>query len=150
RWYLGGKPWAEYCVFDAETVYGVAARAGTSTDGAFFTPGAEGYELFAADVSSSKRRWSLRVPVRMTSMVLAGQTLFAAGAPDAIDPTEAWAAYDGRRGGHLWALSAEDGKILSKYDLAAPPVLDGMAVSGGRLLVSTIDGKVLCYGQKGR
>ena len=150
RWYLGGKPWADYCVFDAETVYGVAARAGTSTDGAFFTPGAEGYELFAADVSSSKRRWSLRVPVRVTSMVLAGQTLLAAGTPDAIDPTDAWAAYDGSRGGHLWALSAEDGKVLAKYDLAAPPVLDGMAASGGRLLVSTIDGKVLCYGQKGR
>lgn len=29
----------------------------------------------------------------------------------------------------------------------AAPVLDGMAVSGGRLFVSTVDGKVLCYAQ---
>jgi len=150
RWYLDGKPWAEYCVFDAETVYGVAARAGMSTDGAFFTPGAAGYELFAAELSSSKKRWSLRVPVRVTSMVLAGGTLLAAGTPDAIDPTDAWAAYDGRRGGRLWALSSEDGKVLSQYDLAAPPVLDGLAVCDGRLFISTIDGKVLCYGRKDR
>ena len=165
RWHLDDKPCAEYCVFDADSVYGVAARGAMSANGGFFTPAAQGYELFAVDrllaavggnraqakpalkkKSSSRKRWSLRVPVRVTSMVLAGNTLFAAGTPDVIDPTEPWAAYEGKRGGRLLALSADDGKVLAKYTLDAPPVFDGMAAAGGCLYLTTVDGKVLCFG----
>ena len=144
RWHLGNKPVAEYCVFDAEMVYGVSARSGMNANGGFFTPGDKGYELFAA-VRSGKRRWSLRVPVRVTSMVLAGDTLFAAGTPDVIDPDDPWAAYEGKRGGRLLVLSVEDGKILAEYELDAPAVLDGLAAARGRLLISAIDGKIHCF-----
>ena len=78
-------------------------------------------------------------------MALAGDTLFAAGSPDIVNPIDPWAAHEGRRGGKLLALSATAGKILTDRELDAPPVLDGMAVSHGRLLVSTIDGKIICY-----
>ena len=158
RWHLGDKPCAEYCVFDAETFYGVAARGAMSANGGFFKPGAQGYELFAADRRAaqavgknkpSARRWSLRVPVRVTSMVVAGNTLFAAGTPDVIDQADPWAAYEGRLGGSLLALSSAEGKIRAEYQLDAPPVLNGMAASGGRLLVSAIDGKILCYKGEG-
>ena len=115
-----------------------------NVNGGFFKPGGKGYELFAAD-RSGKKRWSLRVPVRVTSMVLAGDTLFAAGTPDVIDPDDPWAAYEGKRGGRLLALSAEDGKILAEYELEAPPVLDGLAAARGCLWVSTIDGRVTCF-----
>ncbi|NQU21818.1 MAG: PQQ-binding-like beta-propeller repeat protein [Candidatus Nealsonbacteria bacterium] len=165
RWYLGDRPIAEYLVFDDAAVYGVRAREAMTGYGGFFAPGTEGYELFAAEMaaimgvdtkkvaSAGKKeygikipkRWSIRVPVRVTSMVLCGDTLFAAGAPDVLDRTDPWAAYEGRRGGKLLALSAADGEILAECELDAPPILDGMAVSGGRLLVSTVDGKVLCY-----
>ena len=167
RWYLGDRPIAEYLVFDDDAVYGVRAREAMTGYGGFFVPGTEGYELFAADLEAvmgvgakqveraGKReygikipkRWSVRVPVRVTSMVLCGDTLFAAGAPDILDRTDPWAAYGGRRGGKLLAFSAADGKILAERELDAPPILDGMAVSGGRLFVSTVDGKVLCYAQ---
>jgi hypothetical protein len=42
------------------------------------------------------------------------------------------------------ALSTDDGKILATYQLDAPPVLDGITASRGRLIISTIGGKVLC------
>lgn len=91
------------------------------------------------------KRWSLRVPVRVTALALAGNTLFAAGTPDTLDPADPWAAYEGRRGARLLVLSAAQGKILAEHKLDAPPVLDGMAVAHARLFVSTIDGKILCY-----
>jgi hypothetical protein len=35
----------------------------------------------------------------------------------------------------------------SELKLKSPPVWDGMAVAQGRLFVSTVDGKVLCFGK---
>ena len=65
-----------------------------------------------------------------------------------------WALLEERMGlfwtAVLLALSTKDGKILAEYQLDTPPVLDGMAVSGGRLLVSTVGGKVLCYERENR
>ncbi len=165
RWYFGDRPVAEYLVFDTTTVYGVRAREGMTGYGGFIAPGTDGYELFAAEtaqimaVDAKKvvsvgnreggipipKRWSTRVPVRVTAMLAAGNTLLAAGSPDVIDRTEPWAAYEGRRGGRLLALSTANGELLAEYELDAPPVLDGMAAAGGRLFVSTIDGKILCY-----
>ena len=165
RWYLGDRPIAEYLVFDATTVYGVRARDVMTGYSGFVAPGTKGYELFAAevaaimDVDAKKvagagkkeygikipKRWSIRVPVRVTAMTLAGDTLFAAGSPDVIDQNDAWAAYEGRRGGKLLVLSAAEGKILAQYELDAPPVLDAVAVAAGRLLVSTVDGKIVCF-----
>jgi outer membrane protein assembly factor BamB len=94
--------------------------------------------------------WSVRVPVRVTAMVLAGETLLAAGTPDVVGPDgkDPWAAYEGRRGGKLLVLSAADGKITARLDLAGAPVLDGLAAAGGRVYLSTADGKLTCYGAK--
>ncbi|MFV1965893.1 MAG: PQQ-binding-like beta-propeller repeat protein [Pirellulaceae bacterium] len=49
--------------------------------------------------------------------------------------------------GELRVHSALDGKLLDKRPLAAT-TWDGLAVAGGRLYVSTTDGKVLCLGEK--
>jgi hypothetical protein len=81
-------------------------------------------------------------------VTLAGHTLFLAGAPDVVDGEDPWAAYHGRLGGVLWAAAAVDGGKLAEYDLDAPPVYDGMAVSGGRLYLSTSDGRILCMGSR--
>jgi len=144
-WYLGERPYGDYLVFDPKSVYGVRARSKQSANGGFFSPGGKGYELFGADLNVRKDRWSARVPVRVKAMVLAGDTLFAAGTPDVIDPVDPWAAYDGKRGGKLLALSSADGTQLASYTLNAAPVSDGMAAAHGRLLVSTADGRVVCY-----
>jgi len=113
--------------------------------------------------------WSRNIDVIARAMVLAGtaadKTLFIAGPPDIVG-TEAQtgthpytlrsaktlieqeAAFEGKRGGAIWAVSAADGKTLSKVALPAPPVWDGMAAASGRLYVATLDGTVSCYGAK--
>ena len=178
RWFLGGVPYAEYLVFNDGIVCGVRARQKIGGYGGHFTPGAQGFEIFAADlvirqksaprkpapkpetsnqdpglrkgrsemptVRTPKDRWSRRIPVRPTAMVIAGQTLVVAGHPDEIYPDDPWAAYEHRRGGKLLVFSATDGTTLTEHSLGSTPVLDGMAVAGGRLYVSTVDGKVTC------
>jgi len=77
-------------------------------------------------------------------MVIAGETLIVAGHPDEVYPDDPWAAYEHRRGGKLLAFSVTDGRTLAEHPLGSTPILDGMAVAGGRLYVSTVDGKVTC------
>ena len=57
------------------------------------------------------------------------------------------AALTGKKGALLRAVSAIDGKQLAEYRLDAPPTWDGMAAAGGRLYLSSTDGKVLCMGK---
>ncbi len=91
-------------------------------------------------------RWSRDAGVQVRAMVLAGETLFIAGPPEAgDDPAAALAAHEGRRGALLRAVSTADGEVRSSVKLAAPPVWDGMAVARGRLYLATTDGKVLCF-----
>ena len=109
-----------------------------------------------------KHRWARGIPMIVRGMVLADTTLFIAGPPDVVDEEKAArdlanpevqaalreqdAALDGKRGAMLWAVSAQDGKTLAETRLSAPPVFDGMIAGRGRLLLSTMDGRVLCLG----
>lgn len=107
-------------------------------------------------------RWSQRAGLMARGMVLSGKTLFVAGPPDVMgDETPAGnhpytlisakalaeqeAAFAGRKGALLWAVSAADGKKISELKLAASPVWDGMVAANGRLYMATQDGKVLCF-----
>ena len=107
-----------------------------------------------------KYDWSHEVPLLGRALVLADRTLFVAGPPDLVDQEAALAhlsdpetatklaeqseAYHGKQGALLWAVSAIDGRKLAQYRLRSVPVFDGMAASGGRLYISTIDAQVLC------
>ena len=91
-------------------------------------------------------RWANRIPVRVRAMALAGDTLFIAGPLDVLEEGDALAAFKGRAGAVLWAVSAKDGQKLSELALDSPPVFDGLAAAGGRLWLSTLAGKVLCLG----
>ena len=44
-------------------------------------------------------------------------------------------------------INAKSGAKLKEYQLAAPPVFDGMAAVQGRLYMSLIDGTVVCFGR---
>ena len=94
----------------------------------------------------------MRVPIRATAMVLAGgpekEILFIAGPPDEIDPKDSLAAFEGRKGARLWAVSAEDGAKLAEYGLKSPPVFDGMIAAHGRLYISMDDGGLICMEKK--
>ena len=81
-------------------------------------------------------------------MVLTADTLFAAGVPDVGDEKDYWARISGERGAELWALAAEDGSKLHSLKLKSPPVFDGLAAAGGRLYLSTKDGRLHCFGKR--
>jgi len=106
---------------------------------------------------SKTNRWQRPVPFYVRAMVVAGDVLFIAGPSERIetegqgedtlklkDAEESLAAWQGKRGAMLWAVSAKDGKKLGQCQLAAPPVWDGMAAAHGRLFLATVDGHVLC------
>jgi outer membrane protein assembly factor BamB len=148
-WTVDGRGHSKLLVFDADAAYGVKPFPGDARHSrAIFRPGAKGYTLFANERPSHNSRWSIQVPVRITAMVVAGQTLFVAGTPDTVDPDDPWSAIEGRAGGVLWAISTTDGNKLAEYDLESPPRFDGMAAADGRLYLSCIDGRLVCYGSE--
>ena len=93
-------------------------------------------------------KWSVWVPVRIRAMVLTSKTLFVAGPPDVLDPDDPLAAFQGRKGAMLWAVSAEDGKKVAEYKLDSPPVFDGMIAADGRIYMAMEDGRLLCFGER--
>ena len=109
--------------------------------------------------------WSKTIPLHARAIVLAAGTLFVAGPPDVADEStpgafmlrnplaaaqaeEALAAWQGKRGALLWAVSATDGSKLAEYQLEHPPVWDGMIAANGCLYVSTTDGEILCFTER--
>ncbi|HOD80856.1 MAG: Serine/threonine-protein kinase AfsK [Planctomycetes bacterium ADurb.Bin126] len=92
--------------------------------------------------------WTTWVDFRVRAMVKAGDKLLAAGPPDVLDEKDAYAAFEGRKGAKLVAISAKDGKPLATRLLDSPPVFDGMIAARGRVLVSLEDGSLLCLAGK--
>ena len=104
--------------------------------------------------------WSDNISVQINSMVLTDNAIFAAGPPDVEDEEESVktlldaetqkklaeqsAAFEGKRGALLVAVSQADGKKLAAYRLDFVPRFDGLIAASGRLYVSTLGGEVLC------
>jgi outer membrane protein assembly factor BamB len=104
--------------------------------------------------------WSDDISVQVNSMVLTDNAVFAAGPPDVedeeesvktlLDPrtqqklAEQSAAFEGKRGALLVAVSRERGEKLAAYRLDFVPRFDGLIAANGRLYVSTLSGEVLC------
>lgn len=80
-------------------------------------------------------------------MVLTGEHLYLAGAPDVVDDRDPWAAFEGRKGGVLQVFSKDDGQRRSESRLESIPVYDGMAAAHGKLYISLQDGSLACYGK---
>ncbi|MBT7326133.1 MAG: PQQ-binding-like beta-propeller repeat protein, partial [Anaerolineae bacterium] len=90
------------------------------------------------------------LPTNGRALAMAGNVIFVAGVQMSFkDPT--WqkyeAAYNGRLGGRLLALSAADGKEIATYKLQAAPVWDSVAVARGQLYISLTDGTIQCMGE---
>jgi len=168
-YYLGhrGAKTGQLLVVGPEKTYAVQAYPSRNLQSAMFTPGRKGYLLLADandndPVLSDQTRgttkgwgytraappaWFQWLPVRMRGMVLAGRTLFVAGPPDVMDEADPYAAFEGRRGAVLLAVSADDGRTLAQFKLESEPVFDGLIAAGGRLYTATADGKVICLGK---
>jgi outer membrane protein assembly factor BamB len=97
-----------------------------------------------ASGTGKQYRWTGPLPVLARAMVLAGDTLFFAGPPDIFTSDDPLGAWEGRKGGMLLAVSAQDGKTLATCKLDSPPVFDGMAAANGRLYLATLDGRIVC------
>ena len=93
--------------------------------------------------------WTLWLPIRVRAMVKTRDALFAAGSPDVLDPSDPLVAFEGRAGGTLVAVSAENGSKLSETKLDSPPVFDGMSAAEGRLFVALRNGTLLCLAGPG-
>jgi hypothetical protein len=112
-----------------------------------------------------KHTWDRFVPIVARSMALAGNTILVGGPPDTIDEEYAFErlaakdpaileelkeqneALEGRRGAKMWAVNVETGEQSTGLDLTAPPVWDGITSANGQIFVSTMDGRLQCFGK---
>ena len=118
------------------------------------------------DLSATRFGWAVDQPsVFARAMCIAGNRLYVAGPPDVVDERYAYRkpddpdvlallkrqeeAYEGRLGGQLWAVDKTDGKVLARRALDTMPVFDGMAAAGGRLVLTTVDGRILSLSGSG-
>jgi len=99
------------------------------------------------------------------AMVKSDEHVFVAGPPDLMDEEETFKrlterdpevqellrrqndALQGEHGGLLQVYSAVNGYNVASYEIASLPAWDGMAAAGGKLYMTTADGKVICYAE---
>ncbi|NOY82422.1 MAG: PQQ-binding-like beta-propeller repeat protein [Kiritimatiellaeota bacterium] len=95
-------------------------------------------------------KWHVRLDLRPRALIKAGNRLFLAGMPDRLGrgDAESIAVFEGRGGGLVRSLDPATGKTVSETKLAAPPVWNGLAAARGRLLVSCMNGTVVCLGPR--
>lgn len=162
---LDGTQYGENLVYDDGTAYAIRAFTGNQRAHVGFTEaGQANYTLTAAirpdpgkRVNSSTKgrlkwptpkeyKWTRPISPRIRAMALAEETLVCVGTPDTLDPEEPWAAYEGKRGGVLLAVSTENGETLCELEFDGGPVLNGIAIADTRVYITTNDGRVLCFG----
>ena len=111
--------------FNDDTVYGYGRTSVHWSNE--FEDGA--YRMFARGRDAEKPEWSKPVPIQVRTMILAGDTIFAAGSGST--PL-------------LLAISTSDGSELARYPLAAEPVFNGMAAADGEVFLTLENGQVVC------
>ncbi len=87
---------------------------------------------------SREIRWARELPFVPRSIVLSRDALLVAGGESLAEIAES------RGPGTFWVASREDGSKEAACALPAPPVLDGMALTGAGVFISTLDGTVAC------
>ena len=146
---------------DKNTIYGIDTYRvyGTKSDAKpKFYPGRQASMLFASaekEVVGRKggkrlrqtRVWGVPLPILAKSLVVVGDKVCVAGVRDVVDEKDPWAHLSGKMGAKLLVCSQADGKTKAEFDLASPPVFDGLASANGSLFVSCRDGSVVCFGK---
>lgn len=93
------------------------------------------------DIPHTSFRWQRHVPIYVQAAVLAGDKLLVAGRPDtSVDD----AFGSARPAGEIHVLSASTGELLHQQQLPHSPILDGMIVADGNLVISTIANEIIC------
>jgi len=156
----GAGPQGDICVVDGNTYYEI--RGYLPGRHSNMTP-TKGYTLYSGErvpkgqrqtrraipgLGQWRKRWSKQVPLTGRALILAGNTLVAAGAPLAPgfgDP-ELSKTFAGAKGGVIWTGSKNDGVRIATADLPSLPVWDGLAAAGDQCVIAWKDGTVLCLG----
>ena len=133
RWNMGNVS-ASLLVFDDRGVFGIDPFWGSSNKHATRRPGNEDYRLLFRPTGEGEP-WDRPLPAQLRSLVLAGQTLFAAGPPDTW-PTQ---------GGLLYALDAATGEVVKESKVEATPLQDGLIAANGRLFMATEEGVLVGF-----
>jgi outer membrane protein assembly factor BamB len=85
-------------------------------------------------------KWTVPLPFVARAMILTRDGIFVAGGKSLTESA------DKHSPGTLWVVSREDGSKKAECKLGAPPVLDGMVLTGDGIFVSAIDGSVVRLG----
>ena len=111
-------------------------------------------------------KWTTDVPIYVRAMVMAGFHLYIVGPPDIIDEEATFrklsekdtevqnllsaqdAAIEGQQGAKLLTVNTETGEIEHTVELDTLPSWDGLAGAQGQLFLTTLDGRVMCFGKK--
>ncbi len=111
-------------------------------------------------------KWTQDVPIYVRGMVLAGENLFIVGPPDIINEEETFkgltekdpkaqemldaqdAALEGHDGALLMAVNVDNGEVKHEIKLETLPTWDGLAGANGCLFLTTLDGEVICFGDR--
>ena len=158
-------PYGAMLAFDEKTVWG-ARRGGKGHEDEYAVfawprPDPSHQESLLPDfetrtgqkkTNTARESWVTELPMKPRAIVRADQTLYVGGMTNEFDPNDPSAPvnaeYSGQGQGMLRIVSASSGEALGELQLEAPPVWDGMAVSNGRLFVSTRAGAVVCFGEE--
>ena len=144
---MRGVPcYGQLLVFDRRAVYGVHVFTDTIRVRRGFTPGGNGYRLFARDHDADKDRWSVTVPVCVRAMVLAGDTLFVAGAARRLGRGRPAGRLRGpKRRPDYGPFPQTTARSWPNTIWISPPVLDGLIAARGNLYLSTRHGRLICF-----
>jgi outer membrane protein assembly factor BamB len=106
--------------------------------------------------------WDTDLPLYARAMMLTKDKIFIAGPPDLINEEDTFQrltqrdpqvqeqlnrqdeALKGREGGIMAVIDKKTGKIETITQLESLPAWDGMATYGGKVFITTEDGKILC------
>jgi len=130
-------------ISDGQESYGVTGFI-SSHNHAYFDPRTSAYTL------TGGQGLKVALPINGRALAKAGDVILVAGEPMKFKDLT-WqnyeAAYTGRLGGILLALSAVSGEEIARYKLQSTVVWDSIAIAEKRLYVSLADGTVQCMGQ---
>jgi outer membrane protein assembly factor BamB len=137
-WKTGDRPTGQMLAFNDTTTCGYRACEKINTGNGAMSGNAR---LFAKPVSG--KEWSVEMPTtaRMRGMVLAGDRLYVAGL--LYKDEKGAGASSGVR-----VYNVADGELLAEHAIEDKLVHDCLAIAGGRLYVSTEDGKLICLGTR--
>jgi outer membrane protein assembly factor BamB len=112
-----------------------------------------------------KPKWTQDIPIYVRGMVLSGLRLYVVGPPDIIDEEATFKqlsendpkveellaqqdqALEGELGGMVLVVNTESGQVDHQLLIDALPTWDGLAGANGNLFLTTLDGRVMCFGK---